>query len=141
MWERPVKLIPHPGVLGGIQCSCSTSQWTDPEPLLKVPYIREHVQKWGPDELEMHNLRHGLCGSICYSPEGSTAHPYQSPSSRVSCLHRATREVDTTPRSPWWDTMDVPLKSFQEGYAYIREHVQKWGPDELEMHNLRRSGS
>ncbi|KAJ6180459.1 hypothetical protein N7519_010920 [Penicillium mononematosum] len=33
-------------------------------------YIREHVQKWGPDELEMHNLRHGLCGSICYSPEG-----------------------------------------------------------------------
>lgn len=33
-------------------------------------YIRGHVQKWSPDELEMHNVRHGLCGSICYSPEG-----------------------------------------------------------------------
>lgn len=33
-------------------------------------YIREHVQKWSPDELEMHNVRNGLCGSICYSPEG-----------------------------------------------------------------------
>lgn len=33
-------------------------------------YIREHVQKWSPDELEMHNVKHGLCGSICYSPEG-----------------------------------------------------------------------
>ncbi|KAJ5788367.1 CoA-transferase family III [Penicillium paradoxum] len=33
-------------------------------------YIREHMQKWSPDELEMHNVRHGLCGSICYSPEG-----------------------------------------------------------------------
>jgi hypothetical protein len=33
-------------------------------------YIREHVQKWSPDELEMHNIRNGLCGSICYSPEG-----------------------------------------------------------------------
>lgn len=33
-------------------------------------YIRNHVQKWSADELEMHNVRHGLCGSICYSPEG-----------------------------------------------------------------------
>lgn len=33
-------------------------------------YIRQHVQKWSADELEMHNVRHGLCGSICYSPEG-----------------------------------------------------------------------
>lgn len=33
-------------------------------------YIKDHVQKWSADELEMHNLRHGLCGSICYSPEG-----------------------------------------------------------------------
>ncbi|KAJ5348355.1 hypothetical protein MYU51_015167 [Penicillium brevicompactum] len=33
-------------------------------------YIREHVQKWSPDELEMHNVKNGLCGSICYSPEG-----------------------------------------------------------------------
>ncbi|CAG8385872.1 unnamed protein product [Penicillium salamii] len=33
-------------------------------------YIREHVQKWSPDELEMHNIKNGLCGSICYSPEG-----------------------------------------------------------------------
>ncbi|KAJ5090592.1 CoA-transferase family III [Penicillium argentinense] len=33
-------------------------------------YIREHIQKWSPDELEMHNVRHGLCGSICYSPGG-----------------------------------------------------------------------
>jgi hypothetical protein len=33
-------------------------------------YIKDHVQKWSADELEMHNVRHGLCGSICYSPEG-----------------------------------------------------------------------
>jgi hypothetical protein len=33
-------------------------------------YLRDHVQKWSADELEMHNVRHGLCGSICYSPEG-----------------------------------------------------------------------
>ncbi|KAJ5895260.1 hypothetical protein N7495_006951 [Penicillium taxi] len=33
-------------------------------------YIREHVEMWSADELEMHNVRHGLCGSICYSPEG-----------------------------------------------------------------------
>lgn len=33
-------------------------------------YIQEHVRQWSPDELEMHNVRHGLCGSICYTPEG-----------------------------------------------------------------------
>ncbi|GAA84313.1 alpha methylacyl-CoA racemase [Aspergillus luchuensis] len=33
-------------------------------------YIQGHIIKWSPDELEMHNVRHGLCGSICYSPEG-----------------------------------------------------------------------
>jgi hypothetical protein len=33
-------------------------------------YIKGHVQKWSADELEMHNVRNGLCGSICYSPEG-----------------------------------------------------------------------
>lgn len=33
-------------------------------------YIQGHVRQWSPDELEMHNVRHGLCGSICYSPEG-----------------------------------------------------------------------
>lgn len=33
-------------------------------------YIQSHIIKWSPDELEMHNVRHGHCGSICYSPEG-----------------------------------------------------------------------
>ncbi|KAJ5739869.1 CoA-transferase family III [Penicillium manginii] len=33
-------------------------------------YIQKHVLQWSPDELEMHNVRHGLCGSICYSPDG-----------------------------------------------------------------------
>lgn len=33
-------------------------------------YIQEHVKQWSPDELEMHNTRHGLCGSICYTPQG-----------------------------------------------------------------------
>ncbi|KAJ4265316.1 hypothetical protein NW762_004601 [Fusarium torreyae] len=32
-------------------------------------YIQSFVKEWSPDELEMHNVRHGLCGSICYSPE------------------------------------------------------------------------
>jgi hypothetical protein len=31
-------------------------------------YIQKHVRQWSPDELEMHNVRHGLCGSICYTP-------------------------------------------------------------------------
>ncbi|KAL2862798.1 CoA-transferase family III [Aspergillus lucknowensis] len=33
-------------------------------------YLKAYVQKWGADELEMHNIRNGLCGSICYTPEG-----------------------------------------------------------------------
>ncbi|RAH84667.1 CoA-transferase family III [Aspergillus japonicus CBS 114.51] len=33
-------------------------------------YIQSYVIQWSPDELKMHNVRHGLCGSICYSPEG-----------------------------------------------------------------------
>jgi hypothetical protein len=33
-------------------------------------YIQKHIIQWSPDELEMHNVRHGFCGSICYSPEG-----------------------------------------------------------------------
>lgn len=33
-------------------------------------YIQDHIRQWSPDELEMHNVRHGLCGSICYSPDG-----------------------------------------------------------------------
>ncbi|OOQ89765.1 hypothetical protein PEBR_06483 [Penicillium brasilianum] len=33
-------------------------------------YIQRHIVKWSPDELEMHNVRHGLCGSICYTPHG-----------------------------------------------------------------------
>ncbi|KAJ5578837.1 CoA-transferase family III [Penicillium hetheringtonii] len=33
-------------------------------------YIQKHILQWSPDELEMHNMRYGLCGSICYSPEG-----------------------------------------------------------------------
>lgn len=33
-------------------------------------YIQEYVKQWSPDELEMHNVRHGLCGSICYTPQG-----------------------------------------------------------------------
>ena len=33
-------------------------------------YIQSHILQWSPGELEMHNVRHGLCGSICYSPEG-----------------------------------------------------------------------
>ncbi|KAM0554017.1 hypothetical protein ACHAPJ_007092 [Fusarium lateritium] len=32
-------------------------------------YIQSFVKEWSPDELEMHNVRHGLCGSICYTPE------------------------------------------------------------------------
>ncbi|KAL4874836.1 CoA-transferase family III [Aspergillus karnatakaensis] len=32
-------------------------------------YIQSYVRQWSADELEMHNVRHGLCGSICYSPE------------------------------------------------------------------------
>jgi hypothetical protein len=32
-------------------------------------YIKKHIQKWNPDELEMHMVKHGLCGSICNTPE------------------------------------------------------------------------
>lgn len=33
-------------------------------------YIQSYVQEWSADELEMHNIRNGLCGSVCYTPEG-----------------------------------------------------------------------
>ncbi|RMZ83257.1 hypothetical protein DV738_g1235, partial [Chaetothyriales sp. CBS 135597] len=33
-------------------------------------YIQNNMSRWAPDELEMHDLRNGLCGSICYTPEG-----------------------------------------------------------------------
>ncbi|RFN45924.1 alpha methylacyl-coa racemase, partial [Fusarium flagelliforme] len=33
-------------------------------------YIQTYVKQWSSDELEMHNVRYGLCGSICYTPEG-----------------------------------------------------------------------
>jgi hypothetical protein len=36
----------------------------------RYDYIRKHVQNWSPDELEMHMVKHGLCGSLCYTPEG-----------------------------------------------------------------------
>lgn len=39
-------------------------------PAESYDYIQDHVRQWSPDELEMHNVRHGLCGSICYSPDG-----------------------------------------------------------------------
>jgi hypothetical protein len=32
-------------------------------------YIQKYVIQWSPDELEMHNVKYGHCGSICYSPE------------------------------------------------------------------------
>ncbi|CAJ0549991.1 Ff.00g065860.m01.CDS01 [Fusarium sp. VM40] len=32
-------------------------------------FIQSFVKDWSPDELEMHNVRHGLCGSICYTPQ------------------------------------------------------------------------
>lgn len=32
-------------------------------------YIGKHVQEWKADDLERHNVKHGLCGSICYSPQ------------------------------------------------------------------------
>ena len=37
--------------------------------------IAEHTKKYSPEELEMHNLMNGLCGSICFSPKqwGETA--------------------------------------------------------------------
>ncbi|KAJ5087446.1 hypothetical protein N7456_011062 [Penicillium angulare] len=31
-------------------------------------HIQKYIINWSPNEIEMHNIRHGLCGSICYSP-------------------------------------------------------------------------
>ncbi|KAJ5087986.1 CoA-transferase family III [Penicillium angulare] len=50
------------------------SMGMDPKIVLGSPheyydYIQDHVRRWSPDELEMHNVRHGLCGSICYTPD------------------------------------------------------------------------
>ncbi|KAJ5203137.1 hypothetical protein N7449_005216 [Penicillium cf. viridicatum] len=33
-------------------------------------YISRHVEQWTADELEMHNLKNGFCGSICFTPQG-----------------------------------------------------------------------
>ncbi|KGO75567.1 hypothetical protein PITC_098500 [Penicillium italicum] len=31
-------------------------------------HIQKYIINWSPNEIEMHNVRHGLCGSICYTP-------------------------------------------------------------------------
>ncbi|ODM22887.1 hypothetical protein SI65_00476 [Aspergillus cristatus] len=51
------------------------SMGMDPEYPAKTPreayeYIASHVEKWTADELEMHNVRNGFCGEICYTPDG-----------------------------------------------------------------------
>jgi hypothetical protein len=33
-------------------------------------YISRHVEQWNADELEMHNVKNGFCGSICFTPQG-----------------------------------------------------------------------
>jgi hypothetical protein len=33
-------------------------------------YISRHVEQWSADELEMHNVKNGFCGSICFTPKG-----------------------------------------------------------------------
>ncbi|RMD42804.1 hypothetical protein DV735_g2356, partial [Chaetothyriales sp. CBS 134920] len=33
-------------------------------------YLQNNISRWVPDELELHDVRNGLCGSICYTPEG-----------------------------------------------------------------------
>lgn len=33
-------------------------------------YISKHVEQWTADELEMHNVKNGFCGSICFTPQG-----------------------------------------------------------------------
>ncbi|OQD82220.1 hypothetical protein PENANT_c022G10762 [Penicillium antarcticum] len=33
-------------------------------------YIAHHVGQWTADELEMHNVKNGFCGSICFTPQG-----------------------------------------------------------------------
>ncbi|KAJ5128297.1 CoA-transferase family III [Penicillium atrosanguineum] len=62
------------GVFQGI-AGRTTAIYQTRDPKFEKPqqyynYIQEHIIQWSPDELEMHNVRHGLCGSICYSPEG-----------------------------------------------------------------------
>ncbi|CAG8049029.1 unnamed protein product [Penicillium salamii] len=33
-------------------------------------YISRHMEQWTADELEMHNVKNGFCGSICFTPKG-----------------------------------------------------------------------
>lgn len=33
-------------------------------------YISQHVEQWTADELEMHNVKNGFCGSICFTAQG-----------------------------------------------------------------------
>lgn len=33
-------------------------------------YISRHVEQWTADVLEMHNVKNGFCGSICFTPQG-----------------------------------------------------------------------
>ncbi|KAF2088544.1 CoA-transferase family III [Saccharata proteae CBS 121410] len=32
-------------------------------------HIASHTKQWSPEELEFHNVYHGFCGSICFTPE------------------------------------------------------------------------
>ncbi|KAL4940750.1 hypothetical protein BDV06DRAFT_15480 [Aspergillus oleicola] len=33
-------------------------------------YIAQRIEQWTADELEMHNVKNGFCGSICFTPQG-----------------------------------------------------------------------
>ncbi|KAL4929867.1 CoA-transferase family III domain-containing protein [Aspergillus undulatus] len=33
-------------------------------------YIARRIEQWTADELEMHNVKNGFCGSICFTPRG-----------------------------------------------------------------------
>lgn len=68
-------------------------------------YIQEHVRQWSPDELEMHNVRHGLCGSICYTPQGWR----ETEMGRILARHPL---VNVTEETYAKDTPAVPISAF-----------------------------
>lgn len=72
-------------------------------------YIQGHLRKWSPDELELHNVRHGLCGSICYSPQGWRDTVFGKQLARHPLVNVAEQKYAApTPRIPFSRGLDDP---------------------------------
>ncbi|OQE40135.1 hypothetical protein PENCOP_c006G02570 [Penicillium coprophilum] len=62
-------------------------------------YISRHVEQWTADELEMHNIKNGFCGSICFTPQGwsDTLMGKRLADHPLVCYSRQSHAIPTPP--------------------------------------------